>query len=78
MMVDLKLLALERALVRHGVIHAAAIDDPEGFDDGQTREGVLKVFEELTGMVGRKAERETMNDERKAGTDISGTEAGNG
>ena len=52
----LTLSALESALVRHGVIHAAAIEDPEGFDEGETREGVLRVFEEITGMVERRVE----------------------
>lgn len=59
----LTLLALESALVRHGVIHAAAIEDPEGYDEGETREGVLRVFEEITGMVGRREESEAQRAE---------------
>jgi hypothetical protein len=42
---------LECALVRHGVVHAAAIEDAEGFDMGMTREAILKVYEDITGMI---------------------------
>jgi hypothetical protein len=42
---------LETALVRHGVIQSAAIDDAEGYDMGMTREAVLKVYEDVTGMM---------------------------
>jgi hypothetical protein len=42
---------LEAALVRHCVIHADAIDDAEGYDEGQTRDAILSVFEDITGMT---------------------------
>jgi hypothetical protein len=49
MIADVRLTDLEAALVRHGVVQAAAIDDAQGYDEGQTREGILKVFEDITG-----------------------------
>lgn len=42
---------LEAALVRHGVIQADAIADATGFDEGRTREAVLRVFEDITKRV---------------------------
>ena len=47
----LSLRDLEISLVRHGVIQADSIDDAEGYDEGRTRDLVLKVYEDLTGMV---------------------------
>ena len=43
---DLHLL-LEALLVRHGLVEAAALEDPEGYDSGKTRLAVWKVAEEL-------------------------------
>lgn len=47
----LSLKTLEDSLVRHGVVHRDAIDDAEGYDEGFTRDAVLNVFEDITGMV---------------------------
>lgn len=47
----MRLSSLTDALIRHGVIQADAIEDAEGYDEGRTRDAVLKVYEDITGMV---------------------------
>jgi len=51
----LSLKDLENSLVRHGVIQADSIDDAEGYDEMRTQDAVLKVYEDITGMVKQNA-----------------------
>jgi len=44
---SLTLTRFQNALVRYGVIDAAAIDDPEGYDGEQTLRCVADAFDEL-------------------------------
>lgn len=37
----------ETALIRHGIIPAAAINDAGGYDEGETRDAVLSAYEDL-------------------------------
>ena len=43
----LSLGVLESSLIRRGIIPAAAIEDADGYDEGQTRDAILAVFEDL-------------------------------
>ena len=43
----LSLGALESSLIRRGIVHAAAIEDADGYDEGRTRDAILAVFEDL-------------------------------
>lgn len=40
------LAAFESALVRHGVVQAAAVDDSTNYDEGRTSEAILKAYED--------------------------------
>jgi len=49
----MKLSEFERILVKHGIVHEAAIEDEEGYDGGETRERILKAFEDISGMTNK-------------------------
>lgn len=39
---------LEGVLVRRGITHEAAVEDPDGYDGGQTIEAIRLAYEDLT------------------------------
>lgn len=46
---DTSIKAFEDALVRNGIVQADAIDNPEGYDFGQTKLHVFAAYEETLG-----------------------------
>lgn len=50
----MKLSEFESVLVKHGIVHEAAIEDEEGYDGGAMRERILKAFEDITGMTNKR------------------------
>lgn len=52
----------EAALIKHGIIQAAAIEDAEGYDEGRIRDAALLVYENnVLPIVDRVAELEEDN-----------------
>ncbi len=48
--------ALAALLVKYGVIDAAAADDPEGYDNWKTWDGINKTARELTAAANDRTE----------------------